>query len=200
MLLWDVDTQADFMLPNGRLYVQGAEQILPNLAKLTAWAAENQVMLVSSADAHREGDPELAIYGPHCMVGTPGQRKLPPTLLPDRITVPNQSVTLPELSGFQQIILEKQAFDPFTNPNADAVLQRFGRSQPVVLYGVATDICVAATAQSLLARGRHILLVEDAVCALDAQKADDFVRDLVARGGELTQTDALLRREHGFGQ
>ena len=28
-IFWDVDTQVDFMLPTGKLYVPGAEQIVP---------------------------------------------------------------------------------------------------------------------------------------------------------------------------
>jgi len=38
MLFWDVDTQLDFMMPGGSLYIAGAEKIIPNLRELTAWA------------------------------------------------------------------------------------------------------------------------------------------------------------------
>jgi hypothetical protein len=64
MLLWDVDTQVDFLFPGGRLYVPGAESILPSLARLTAYARERHCPLISSVCAHRPGDPELNIYGP----------------------------------------------------------------------------------------------------------------------------------------
>ena len=33
-IFWEVDVQADFMLPGGKLYVSGAEKILPNIRKL----------------------------------------------------------------------------------------------------------------------------------------------------------------------
>ncbi len=35
VILWEVDTQADFMLPGGKLYVPGAEKLLPNIRRLT---------------------------------------------------------------------------------------------------------------------------------------------------------------------
>ena len=37
-VFFDVDTQVDFMLPDGRLHVPGAETIIPNLSKLMAYA------------------------------------------------------------------------------------------------------------------------------------------------------------------
>lgn len=57
MLFWDVDTQKDFLLPGGRLYVSGAEKIIPNLHELTVWAGARQVPIISSACAHQPGDP-----------------------------------------------------------------------------------------------------------------------------------------------
>ena len=35
LVFWEVDVQADFMLPGGKLYVPGAEKLLPNIRKLT---------------------------------------------------------------------------------------------------------------------------------------------------------------------
>ena len=32
-IFWEVDAQADFMLPGGKLYVPGAEKLLPNIRK-----------------------------------------------------------------------------------------------------------------------------------------------------------------------
>jgi hypothetical protein len=38
VLFWDVDTQINFLLPSGRLYVSRADKIIPNLYELTGWA------------------------------------------------------------------------------------------------------------------------------------------------------------------
>jgi nicotinamidase-related amidase len=33
-VFWEVDVQADFMLPDGKLYVPGAKKLLPNIRRL----------------------------------------------------------------------------------------------------------------------------------------------------------------------
>lgn len=196
MLFWDVDTQVDFISPGGRLHVPGAESIVPNLARLTQCACDGSVSLISSACAHHSGDPELKLYGPHCMAGTPGQRKIPETLLPHRYVVPNRPVKLPKLEHFQQIIIEKQAFDVFTNPNSAKLLQQFDHTSRIILYGVVTEICVASAARRLLQYGHRVELVIDAVCALDSPQAAKFVDEFVRGGGELVTTDEVTRADY----
>jgi nicotinamidase/pyrazinamidase len=194
LLFWDVDTQVDFLHPGGRLYVSGAEKIIPNLQRLTAWADSHGVSIVASACAHQPGDPELQTYGPHCMAGTPGQKKVPETLLPSRYVVPNKQVNLPELKSFQQTIIEKQAFDVFSNPNSVRVVQQFGNNLRIVMYGLVTEICVACAANSLLDRGHHVELVGDAIAALDAQTAAAFLEAFVDRGGRVVEASDILKK------
>jgi nicotinamidase/pyrazinamidase len=194
MLFWDVDTQADFMIPGGSLYVAGAEKLIPNLRRLTAWAASHRVPVVSSACAHQPGDPEFASFGPHCLAGTPGQQKVPETLLPNRYVVRDQSITLPDLSSFQQVIIEKRVFDVFSNPNAEQVLEQLGGvGLRVVMYGVVTEICVASAADGLLTRGHQVELVSDAIAALDEQKAARFLDRFKGMGGKLVETNDILK-------
>jgi nicotinamidase/pyrazinamidase len=192
MLFWDVDTQVDFLDAAGRLYVSRGERILPNLRRLTAWAGQHHVPIVASACAHQPGDPELRIYGEHCMVGTPGQQKVPGSLLPNRFVVPNHAIDLPDLRTFQQVIIEKQAFDFASNPNSSEILRQFAGASTVALYGVVTEICVAAAARSLLAAGRRVSLVRDAVAELDAANADAFFVEFSRRGGTVVTIDQLL--------
>lgn len=195
MLFWDVDTQKDFLLPGGRLYVRGAEKIIPNLHELTVWASAHEVPIISSACAHRLTDPELQTYGEHCMSGTPGQQKVPETLLPNRFTVPNRAIELPRVRSFQQIIIEKQKFDAFTNPNTDSIVRQFGPRLLILLYGVTTDICVAHAANALIERGHRVKLVMDATAALDDKKSALFLKSFCDRGGILVNTRDVLRED-----
>src|SRR5882724_11646337 len=90
LVLWEVDAQADFMLPGGKLYVPGAEKLLPNIRRLTDAAREDKVFLVSHGCYHAEDDPEFSIFPPHCVKGTHGS-KLVPEALTDRVaTVANE--------------------------------------------------------------------------------------------------------------
>jgi nicotinamidase/pyrazinamidase len=88
--LWEVDAQADFMLPEGRLYVSGAEKIIPNLNRLVEAARQGRAFLISSADAHEPDDPEFCEWPPHCLKGTPGAELLPEARAPHHLVIPNQ--------------------------------------------------------------------------------------------------------------
>jgi len=85
-ILWDVDTQVDFMLPEGRLYVPGAEELRPAMARLVEAAGIAGIVHVASADDHELTDPEISdepdfeyTYPPHCLRGTPGAERVPET-------------------------------------------------------------------------------------------------------------------------
>src|SRR5690242_6582841 len=107
ILFWDVDTQGDFIHADGKLCVPGAERIVPQLRRLTDWAAGNGVLVIASVDAHQPGDPEFEIYPPHCIAGTKGQGKIPETRLPHALVLPSQRVNIPkDLKAYQQLILE----------------------------------------------------------------------------------------------
>jgi nicotinamidase/pyrazinamidase len=191
-IFWDVDTQADFLSPAGKLHVAGSETILPNLERLTGWAAEHAVPVVASACAHLPTDPELVQWPPHCLVGSAGQQKIPETTLPRQLVLPNRPVALPaDLHPWQQIVVEKQELDVFTNPNAAALLARLGHP-PVVLYGVVTELCVALAARGLLQRGCQVTLVQDAVAALDAAQAKRLLEELTRLGARLAIAADIL--------
>ena len=55
LILWGVDTQADFMLPGGKLYVPGAEKLLPNIRRLTDAAREDPLAPSAGAVRARSG-------------------------------------------------------------------------------------------------------------------------------------------------
>src|SRR6202522_4878578 len=90
VVFWEVDTQADFMLPGGKLYVPGAERLLPNIRKLTDAAREERVFLVSHGCYHSKDDPEFQTFPAHCMKGTEGSAFVPEALTERVIAVPNE--------------------------------------------------------------------------------------------------------------
>ena len=114
-IFWEVDTQADFMLPGGKLYVPGAEKLLPNIRRLTDAARQGRVFLVSHGCYHTKDDPEFATFPPHCIKGTSGAAFVPEALTEQVVTVPNEPrAALPrDLSSYQQVLLEKQTLDIF---------------------------------------------------------------------------------------
>ena len=185
LIFWDVDTQADFMLPEGKLYIPGAEAIIPTLANLTSWAASQHVLVVADVDAHQPDEVEFSLYPPHCLVGTPGQKKIPETTLLPQFIIPNRpKAELPAIERYRQIVIEKQTIDVFTNPNIEAFLARLGKPD-IVLYGVVTEICVAAATRGLLDRGYHVTVMEDAIQYLDQAKGCAFLEEVRQRGSHV---------------
>lgn len=192
----DVDTQADFMLPEGKLYVPGAEKIIANLERLMRFAQEHGVPVISSADAHTPDDPEFQQFPPHCVKGTPGQQKIPQTLLPRHRIIANEKEALPrqeEFSRSPQWILEKQRFDLFTNANAASLFERLPAREYIV-FGVATDYCVKAAAQSLLRLDHSVGIVVDAIQGIDPDGSQTTLSELQAAGAQLLTTQEVVTR------
>jgi len=180
----DVDTQLDFLYPAGALYVPGAERIVPAIERLNRYAAAHQIPVLATADAHAESDPEFAQWPPHCVAGTTGQHKAAASLLDKRVTVPNRECEF-SLEGAQQIVVEKQSVDVFTARNLQPILQILGADRFVV-YGVVTEICVRSALRGLLATGKPVVLVEDAVKELRADEAARTIDELRSRGGMIS--------------
>jgi len=195
MVFVDVDTQADFMLPGGRLYVPGAEKLLPTLARLRDFAEQHDIPVLASTDAHPVDAREFEQWPPHCVNGTPGQLKVPETLLRKYTIVPLERRTLlsdEELHRYRQVILEKDALDLFTNPQADDLVKRLDAAQYVV-YGVATEYCVQCAVKGLLERKRPVTLLVDAIKEIKPEDGRRVLRELEAGGARLAETEELLR-------
>src|SRR5579864_1923725 len=137
-IFWEVDVQADFMLPGGKLYVPGAEKLLPKIRRLTDAAREGKVFLVSHGCFHTPDDPEFKIFPSHCVKGTVGAELVPEALTEKVARVPNDGdAKLPvDLSNYQQILLEKQTLNIFESRHADELVRRLVKEPEYVVFGV----------------------------------------------------------------
>jgi len=193
-IFWEVDVQRDFMLPGGKLYVPGAEKLLPNIRRLTDPARLGKVFLVSHGCFHTPNDPEFKTFPPHCVKGTPGAELVPEALTAKVARVPNDaSATLPEdLSQYQQILLEKQTLNIFESTHADELVRRLGNDAEFVVFGVVTEFCVSFAAKGLLERGRRVAVVQDAIETLKRDDGECTITELKRLGARLTTTDEAL--------
>jgi nicotinamidase/pyrazinamidase len=201
-ILWDVDTQVDFMLPDGKLYVPQAEETIPAMQRLVEAARAAGVVHVASADDHELTDPEISdepdfqnTYPPHCLRGTRGAQKIAETEQADPLPlalVPFPPGLIPDLiAGRREILLLKKNFNVFTNPNTDPLLDALDPSE-IVVFGVATDVCDDAAILGFLQRGRRVRFVEDAARGLDEERVQKCTAAWRAGGVEFTNADQLV--------
>ncbi len=193
-IFWEVDVQSDFMLPEGKLYVPGAEKLLPNIRSLTDAARHGQVFLVSHGCFHPPDDPEFKIFPPHCVKGTAGAELVPEALTDKVARVPNDpEEKLPEdLSRYQQILLEKQTLNIFESRHADALVHRLGTQAEFVVFGVVTEYCVSFAVKGLLERGRRVAVLQDAIETLKSEDGQKTIAELERLGARLTTTHQAL--------
>ena len=189
----DVDTQVDFMDRAGALYVPGAETIIPNLTRLMTYARESRIPVLSSADAHQPDDPSFAEWPPHCVVGTPGQRRIPETQFPSETVIPNRPGAFrppTRWEGQFVIEIEKTDYSVAGNPNFDAVIAALGPCHFVV-FGVATEYCVRDAVLALRKINLPCDLVVDAIKPITAEGGRKAIDEMVAAGVRLVKTEEV---------
>jgi nicotinamidase/pyrazinamidase len=196
-VLWDVDTQVDFVHADGKLAVPGAMEAVASMAQLVEAARAADIPHVASADDHELTDAEISdapdfstTYPPHCLRGTRGAEKIAETEQADPVPLALTEVPEKWLRG-REFLLLKKSFDVFTNPNADVVLERLD-PQEIVLFGVATDVCNDAAIRGLLARGRKVTFVEEASRGLDEGRTASCVAAWRAGGVRFATTGEVL--------
>ncbi len=198
-ILWDVDTQVDFIEPDGKLYFPGAEEARAPMARLVEAARRAGIVHVASCDQHELGDPEISLepdfestWPPHCLLGTRGAEKIPETKQLDPLPLP--LVPVPAailrrlLDGRREILVPKKHYDPFVNPNTETMLELLAPDQ-IVLFGVATDVCDDVAVRALLRRGHRLAFVEDAARGVDEARSAACVAAWREQGVRVTTAE-----------
>ena len=205
VIFWDVDTQYDFMHADGKLYVPEAERIIGNLRRLTDYAHAQGIRIVASADDHVPAHAEISdapdwatTFPPHCMRGTPGQKKIPETGLSDPLVIEPERADGKALGDRLRahkgdVLVHKHRFDVFTNPNVATVLDVLAPDD-IVLYGVATDVCDKAAVEGLLERRpqTRLFVVTDAVRGIDKDVSEQLLKDWGDEGVRLVKTKEVV--------
>jgi nicotinamidase/pyrazinamidase len=157
------DVQNDF-LPGGKLAVAGADAILPTLNLYLELAAKLRLPVYASRDWHPLRHCSFVSRGghwpEHCVAGSRGAQfaadlALPPdTIVIDKATDPHYEA----YSSFQRTGLAARLLD--------AGIKR------LLVGGLATDYCVLNTVRDALAIGFAVLLLRDAIKAVNEHPED----------------------------
>jgi nicotinamidase/pyrazinamidase len=175
VIFWNVDTQFDFVSPQGKLYVPGAEILKPIWAKLTELAKRKSIRVVNTADWHYSNSSELSsnpdfisTFPPHCMADTAGAAFIEETNPENSLVIEwHKDFSLIEVlinkEKIKNYTLRKDAFDVFKgNPFTELILNVLS-PVTVVVYGVTTNVCVNDAIVGLASRVNRVIVVENAI-------------------------------------
>lgn len=172
IIFWNVDTQVDFVEPEGKLYVPGAEKLKPIWQQLTDLAKQKEINVVNTADFHYPESAELSAnpdfvntFPQHCMANTQGAEYVAETQPENPVIFDwdNDYDTFDVVESARNTVIRKDAFDVFAgNPYTDNILQILS-PKTVVVYGVTTNVCVNDAVIGLSKRVERVIVVEDAI-------------------------------------
>jgi nicotinamidase-related amidase len=173
-----IDMLNDFIRPGRSLYVPGAEAIVPVIRELAAAVRARGLPVIQLTDAHAPDDPEFAGWPAHAVRGTVGAQ------------------IVAELSPApEDLVIPKTFIDTFREPAFPAALQDLGVER-LLLAGVASEYCVLSTALGALRRGIEVLVVGDAIRAVERKPGDGAraVAEMAAAGAIfVTAREAVSR-------
>lgn len=183
-----VDVQNDF-LPGGSLAVPGGDEIIPVLNRAITLFKEHALPIYATRDWHPPNHCSFAqqggIWPPHCIAGSAGA-EFPATLnLPPSAVVISKatSATQDAYSGFDRTDLADRLY-----------LQGIKR---LFVGGLATDYCVLNTVKDALKQGFKVVLMVDAIRAVDVHAGDGDVaiKEMIKRSAEPFWISDMLESE-----
>lgn len=168
-----VDVQNDFVDPNGGLYVNDAEAVIPNInAKIASARAEGR-LIVYTQDWHPEVTPHFAkdggIWPIHCVGETWGAEFY------KELVVVSQAQFVRKGTGGEDGYSGFSVRDPETNVATDTTLENILRKngiKSVDVVGIATDYCVKETALDARKRGFETAVYMDCMKGVDLEPGD----------------------------
>lgn len=153
-----VDVQRDF-LPGGSLGVREGDQVVPALNRYIALARQHGIPIVATRDWHPSDHCSFAARdGPwpqHCVANTAGAQFAPALRLPEDAIVVSKA-TRPE----------EEAYSAFQGTGLAQRLHDAGVKR-LLIGGLATDYCVLHSVKDALGAGFEVLVLEDAMRAVD---------------------------------
>ena len=179
-----VDVQHDF-LPGGALGIAHGDAVVPPLNRLLyAWRDRGWPVFLSRDWHPADHCSFTARGGPwpvHCVAGTAGAEFAPSLRVAPGDTVISKATSR-----------ERDAYSALDGTPLAECLRR-AAVRRLFIGGLATDYCVRATGLDARASGLEVVVLRDAVCAVDVQPGDGAraLAELLSAGCEIATTDEV---------
>lgn len=158
-----VDVQNDF-LPGGALGVPDGDAVVPVMNRYLARFAAAGLPIFATRDWHPADHCSFQAQGgpwpPHCVQETPGAEFAPGLELPDAVSRIAKAIGT-----------DKDSYSGFEGTELAAELRAAGVSR-LLIGGLATDYCVLNTVLDALREGFEVLLLIDAIRAVEVEPGD----------------------------
>jgi nicotinamidase/pyrazinamidase len=178
-----VDLQNDFC-PGGALHVRDGDAIVPVVNRYLDRFAQAGAPLFLTRDWHPPVTRHFQAYGgvwpTHCVQGTSGAAFHPGLAPPDGAVIVSKGMD-PEQDAYSAF----QAEDP-SGRRLPTILKERGISR-LYVGGLATDYCVRATVLDALRDGFEVVVLTDAIGAVDLAPGDGAraIDEIRGAGGRL---------------
>ena len=179
-----VDVQKDF-LPGGSLAVPHGDEVVSVLNRYLEIFSSRGLPVYATRDWHPPQHCSFKDQGgpwpPHCVAGSDG------AAFADGLRLPAEAVIVSKATA-----PEKDAYSGFQDTGLARRLHEAGVRR-VFVGGLATDYCVLHTVHDALGEGFEVVLLEDAIRAVDIQPGDGerAVKEMLDAGAVPVRIDAV---------
>lgn len=188
-----VDVQNDFCL-GGALGVRRGDEVVAPLNRLIRRFRETGRLIAFSRDWHPARTKHFQEFGgawpPHCIRGTKGARFHRGLAIPARATIVSKGMD-PEVDAYScfQGFLGDGDGEPFPDWLRRRQIRR------LVIGGLATDYCVVRTVADARKAGYEVVVLEDAIRAVEASPGDGgrAMAEMRGLGAKFVTSPEVLR-------
>lgn len=179
-----VDVQNDF-LPGGSLPVPDGDAVVPVLNRYIAHFTEGGFPIYASRDWHPSDHCSFEAHGGvwpvHCVADTAGASLAPDLELPDTAVIVDKATSK-----------EEDVYSAFEGTTLTDDIRR-SQSNRLFIGGLATDYCVLNTVRDAAALGFQILVLRDAIRAVEVREGDGAQAEAEMRrlGAEMITLDDI---------
>ena len=170
-----IDMTNDFV--TGVIRTPRAERIVPQIQQILGYAREHPEdwKVFYPNDSHLPDDPDVKIFGPHSMRGTPGADPI------EELTPSDGEFVLP-----------KRFYSSFYGTDLESLLRKY-EVDTLVIAGLHTNVCCRHTSADAFFRGFKIVVPRDGVEALTEEEHEQGLQYLsTVYGVDLPYTKELL--------
>lgn len=157
------DVQNDF-LPGGSLAVQGGDEVVPVLNRYLDIFTARNLPVFATRDWHPEHHCSFRAQGgswpQHCVAGTYGAEFAAALRLPPSAAIISKAT-----------MQEQDAYSSFLLTDLNLKLRDAGIRR-LFIGGLTTDYCVLNTTRDAIQHGYQVLVLVDAIRAVDVQPGD----------------------------